>query len=332
VTIPSETRVFNTLFATTMDIYAEQAAVNTLTSTPLLDKLYRGGNAAVKPGGVRIDVGVRYGMNPGSQWYQGADVLDMTPFESNTTAKYDWKQLHLPVTYTGEEVRKNRGEAQMLDLVQEKIAASQLTAKKVVDIAMCADGTANGGKVILGLEALVSDAPTADPTVGAIGGITAVGNPWWQNSAVTSFGSWAANGPNGSSTDLFVNAWNTVSDGSDSPTMIYSAQDVYEFYHATNLAAVQIIMTQNATGTMSFPTLKYMGVDWNWSRNIASGEAYLLRPDQDLAFWVHSEGNFRLSPFQKAWNQDLFGASLLLMSAFFIRRRMFSMRITGVSA
>lgn len=330
--IPTETRTFNTLFSTTLDAYADQAAVNTLTSTPLLDKMYRGGSAAVKSGGVRIDVGVRYGMNPGSQWYQGADTLDMTPFESNTMAKYDWKQLHLPVTYTGEEIRKNRGESQMLDLVQEKIAATQLTARKVVDIAMCSDGLGNDGKVILGLEALVSTTPTSDPTVGAIGGIAVSGNAWWQNSAVTSFGSFAANGPKGSAQDLFINAWNTVSDGSDTPTMIYSDQLTYEYYHRANLSAVQIIMKPNATGTLSFPTLQYMGVDWNWSRNIAAGRAYMLRPDSDFAFWVHSEGNFKLSPFQRAFNQDLYGASLLLMSAFFVRRRMFSMVLDGITA
>lgn len=212
-----------------MDTYAPQASVNTLTSFPLVDRLYKGGKATLKDGGARIDVGVRYGMNPGTQWYQGADVLDMTPFESNTMAKYDWKQLHAPVTYTGDEIRKNRGAAQMLDLVTEKISATELTLKKVLDIAMCGDGTANDGKVILGLDALFPTTPTADPTVGAIGGITAVGNNWWQNYAVTSFGSFAANGPKGSSADNWINAWDTVSDGSDTPEFILSAQNVYEF-------------------------------------------------------------------------------------------------------
>lgn len=227
--LPSETRTFETLFSTTLDAYAEQAAVNTLTSTPLLDKLYRAGSVKMKGGGARIDVGVRYGMNPGSQWYQGADVLDMTPFESNTMAKYDWKQLHLPVTYTGEEIRKNRGEQQMLDLVQEKISATELTAKKVLDIALCGDGTGNDGKIVLGLDALFPTTPTVDPSVGAIGGITAVGNAYWQNTAVTSFGSFAANGPKGSASDVWINTWDTVSDGADGPEFILSAQNVYEF-------------------------------------------------------------------------------------------------------
>lgn len=330
--IPSENRVLNTLFATTADISAPQAAVNTLTSTPLLDRMYRNGAAEIKSGGARIDIGVRYGMNPGSQWYQGADTLDMTAFESNTSARYDWKNLHLPVTYTGEDKRKNSGESQMLDLVQEKISASQLTARKVVDIAMCGDGLANDGKIILGLQALIPSATTVDPTAGAVGGISAVGNPWWQNSASTTFGSFAANGPKGTGADNWITAWDTVSDGSDTPTFIYSSQDVYEMYHRANLSAVQIIMTPNATGTLSFPTLKYMGVDWNWSRNIDPGTAYMFRPEQDLFFYVQADGNFKLSPFMKSWNQDLYGASLLLMSCFGARRRMFSMVVSGITA
>src|ERR1019366_2008813 len=250
-----------------MDTYADQASVNTLTAFPLVDRLYKGGKAKMKDGGVRIDVGVRYGMNPGTQWYQGSDTLDMTAFESNTLAKFDWKQLHAPVTYTGSEIRLNRGSAQMLDLVTEKISATEITLKKVLDIAMCGDGSANDGKVILGLDAMFPTTPTADP---------AVGNNWWQNFALTSFGSFAANGPKGSSADNWINAWDTVSDGSDTPEFILSSQGVYEAYHRSNLSAVQIIMTPNATGTLSFPSLKYMGADWYWDRNIVSGRAFFL--------------------------------------------------------
>lgn len=329
--IPSQTTVLNTLFSTTSEISAPQSAVNMLTSTPLLDFLYRNGAAGMKSGGTRVGVGVRYGFNPGSQWYQHADILDMTPFESNTMAYYDWKQLHLPVTYTGQEKRENRGEAQMLDLVEEKIGATRLTARKVVDAAMAGDGLGNDGKMILGLEALFPAAPTADPSVGAIGGITAVANPWWQNSSVTSFGSWAANGPDGTATDLFLDAFNTVSDGSDTPKMILSSQDVFQFYHRSALSNAQIIMNSNSTGDLHFATLSYAGVPWYWSRNIAPGTIYMFRPD-DLFFWVHEEGNFKLSEFRRSWNQDLYGASMLLMCVFGARRRVFGMTITGITA
>jgi hypothetical protein len=329
--LPQENRTFNTLFSTTMDIYAEQASVNALSAFPLVDRLYYSGKAAVKEGGVRIDVGVRYGANPGAQWYAGADTLDMTPFESNTLAKYDWKQLHAPVTYTGEQIRKNRGAAAMLDLVTELIDATQLTLKKVLDIAMIGNGLANDGKVIFGLDCMFPTAATTDPSIGAIGGISAVGNPWWQNFSVTNFGSFAANGPKGSSQDLWLNSWDTVSDGSDTPEFILSSQDCYEFYHRANLGAVQIIMQPNTTGTLAFPKLQYMGADWYWDRNITNGRAYFLRSG-DIEFWIQSGANMQLSEFRKAWNQDLYGASMLLMCAFFARRRMFTATIDGVTA
>lgn len=329
--IPSETRVLNTLFSTTMDEYAPQASVNALTAFPLVDKLYKNGSAVLKDFGARIQVPLRYGFNPGGQWYSGADSLDMTAFESNTAAKYDPKNLHAPVTYTGEEVRRNSDSKQMLDLVGEKIAATELTLRKLIDIAMSGDGTANDGKVILGLDALYPTTPTVDPAIGAVGGITAVGNPWWQNYAATSFGSFAANGPKGSSADNFITAFNTVSDGSDTPDFILSAQNVFEFYNRSNLSASQIVLIPNATGDLSFHALKYNGLDWFWSRNIVAGRLFMLR-SPDLKFWVQKDANMKLSPFQKSFNQDVYGASMLVMCAFFTNRRIFTAVLDGITA
>jgi hypothetical protein len=329
--IPTDTKTLNTLFTTSAENASSEMAIAMLTSRPLLDRLYRAGNTKRVQGGARIDIPLRYGMNPGTQWYQGADDLDMTPFETNTTAKYDWKNLHAPVTYTGEEKRKNAGATQMIDLVTEKIEATRLTMEKVLDAAIAGDGTANDGKVILGLDAMFPTTPTADPAIGAVGGITAVANAYWQNYAVTGFGSFAANGPHGSSSDLWINTWDAISDGSDSANFIASAQDVYEFYHRANLSAVQIVMKPNATGMLSFPSLSYMGVDWFWTRNIVSGRAFMLRTD-DLQFWIDTQGEFQLSPFQRAWSQDLYGASMLLVCAFVTRRRLLGAVLDGITA
>jgi hypothetical protein len=328
--VATETRTFNTLMSLTLDAYSEEGGVNMLTSFPLVDLLYRRGRAKMLGGGARIRVPLRFGYNPGAQWYSGADVLDMTPFEIDTVAFFDWKQLHAPITYTGEEIRKNRGEYQVKDLVREKIRATEETLWKVLEIAMLGDGTANNGKVILGLDAFFPTAPTADPAVGAVG-ITAVGNPWWQNYAVTSFGSFAANGPAGTSADAWLSAWNTISDGPDGPDLILSSQDVWEYYNRALVGQSQIIMNQNSRGDLTFPSLAYNGVTWIWSRQIPDGRAYFLRT-KDLEFRVHPEGNMDLSEWVKAFNQDLYGASMLVMCVFFIKRRIFTAVIDGVTA
>lgn len=331
-TTASETRVFNTLLTYTMDAYAEEASKNMLTSFPLVDMMYKNGNAKVVDGGARIDVMVTYGFNPGGQWYSGADVLDMTDFEIATLAKYDWKNLHFPITYTGEEVRKNAGASRMKDLVREKISTTENTAYKVLEIAMVGDGSANKQKVILGLDAFYPTTPTTDPATGALGGITAVGNPWWQNYAVTSFGSFAANGPAGTAADAWLDTFNTVSDGPDSPNFILSSQDVWQFYHRQAMDNIQIIMQASGNRTdLSFPILKYNGQTWAWTRTLPPGTAYFLRTN-DMKFWVSSQANMTMSEFQKSWNQDKYAASMLTMCAFFVNRRMFTAVLNGITA
>lgn len=332
--IPTESRTLNTLFATTSYAMQDESTENMLQSFPLVNLLYKNGRATKKDGGARIAIPIRYGINPGAQWFQGADTLDMTPFETTTTAFFDWKNLHAPITYTGEEERKNRGQYQMIDLVAEKMSTTETTLSKILDIAMCGDGTGNDGKVILGLDALFPVSALTDPTIGAVGGITAVGNPWWQSSSTASFGSFAANGPKGTASDAFITIYNSLSDGADRPDFIISAQNVFEFYNRSVLSTAQTYMnTGGTTGSLSFPSLAYQGIPWVWDRNIVSGRVFMLRSG-DLGFYVHPEANMQLAPggFRKSWNQDLYGSSMLLMCVMFAKRRLFGGVIDGITA
>ena len=332
----SETRTYNTFYTATHDAYVDtgEPTDNMFRSAPLVDALWKRGNAKVLDGGARIVGNARFGFNPNTQWYKGADKLNMDPWEGLTRYAYDWANLHAPVTYVGEDARRNRGKAQAINMQTEMERESMDTMYKVVDQAMAGDGTANNYKAILGLDAFFPSDPTVDPTVGAIGGITAVGATWWQNGAVTGFGSFAANGPGGTSSDQWITAWDNASDGTDTPDLIISSQDVWEAYNRSNLSAGQIVMQGGGgygTGDKTFAKLTYYGVPWFWSRNIAPGTAYLLRT-ADMLFIVHPDGNMKLSEFVKAFDQDLYGASLLLMCAFIVKRRMFSTVITGITA
>jgi hypothetical protein len=332
----TETRTFNNLYTATHNSWVDEgkATPQLLTSNPLVDALWKRGNSMVLDGGARITGAVRYGYNPNAQWYGGADPLKMDPFQNLTRYAYDWKMLHAPVVYTGEEVRKNRGKAQMINLVVELEDTTMQTLMKIIDISMAADGTADNFKSILGLDAFFPTDPTTDPAAGAIGDIPAATNIWWQNYSHTGFGSFAANGPGGASGDLWLSDWNAVSDGSgNEPDMVISAQNVFEFYHRANLIASEVVMseTANGTGDRSFATLKYRGKPWFWSRNIPDGRAYLPRL-ADLLFIVHPEAQMTLSEFQQAWNQDLFGAHNITQAAFITKRRMFSSVIDGITA
>jgi hypothetical protein len=329
----SETRTFNTFYTATHDEYVDsgEPTDQMFRSSPLVDALWKRGNAKVMDGGARLVGNVRFGFNPNTQWYKGADKLNMDPWEGLTRYAYDWRNLHAPVPYLGEDARRNKGKAQAINMVQEMERESMDTMYKVVDTAMAGDGSANNGKAILGLDAFFPTDPTVDPAAGAVGDITAVGNTYWQNGSVTSFGSFAANGPGGTSSDQFITAWDNASDGNDSPDLILSAQDVWEAYNRANLSAGQVVIQPQGSGDRTFAKLTYYGVPWYWSRNIAPGYLYMLRT-ADMMFIVHPDGNMKLSEFAKAFDQDLYAASLLLMCAFIVKRRLFSTVISGITA
>jgi formylglycine-generating enzyme required for sulfatase activity len=61
-----------------------------------------------------------------------------------------------------------------------------------------------------------------------VGGLDPATWPFWQNNAATSFGSFAANGPNGTA-DAWITVWNNCTDGDEKPSFTISAQNVWEF-------------------------------------------------------------------------------------------------------
>ena len=75
---------------------------------------------------------------------------------------------------------------------------------------------------------LARAAVSVTPTVGVVGGLDPAAWPFWQNNAATAFGSFAANGPNGT-TDAWITTWNNCTDGDAKPTFTISAQNVWEF-------------------------------------------------------------------------------------------------------
>jgi hypothetical protein len=332
----TETRTFTDLYSATHDAVVEDGngSENVLRSTILLDRMWKNGNVKIKDGGTRIAGRAKYGLNPNAQWFRGAEKLNMDSYQKATRYAYDWCNLHAPIVAVGDDVRMNGGSYGDVDLVAETVSNTLETMAKIVDIEMAGDGSGAPGKSILGLQAFVPTVPTSDPAQGAVGDIAVSGNLWWQNYAVTSFGSMAANGPGGSSTDAWISAYNSISDGDFSkPDLIISAQDVIEFYSRLNLLAAQLAMTDTASkdANRTFRSFSYANADWTWSRNIVSGRAYMLN-SMNFEFWVHPKANMSVSEFQGAYDADVMGAHALLTCAFIVKSRLFNAVLDGITA
>jgi hypothetical protein len=137
-------------------------------------------------GGEKIFFPLMYAKNATVAGYSGYDALDITHAERFTAAEYEWKSVAGSINLDYETIDKNQGnsvklfdyvEGQLNNLkasLQDKFAEYLLSAK------------ASGDKLPNGLLDLVQDDPTADPSIGSIGGVTtaAGANTWWKNQVV----------------------------------------------------------------------------------------------------------------------------------------------------
>jgi len=128
----SETRTFDALLSTTLASFQKQLVDNIFDDYPLLSflngKLGRAmglkGGAGVKRlenGGESIVEELLYAINSTAGSYSDYELLDVTPQDGITNARYEWKQYSASISISGREERANNGEARILNLLASKV-------------------------------------------------------------------------------------------------------------------------------------------------------------------------------------------------------------------
>lgn len=136
-------------------------------------------------GGEKIFQPLMYAKNATVAGYEGYDVLDTTHAERFTAAEYSWKSVAGSINLSNEDLDKNAGSKQKLfDYMEGQLKNLQVSKQEKINEYLIRPKTSSSEKVPLGLMDIIPDDPTADPTVGAIGGISVTGNDWWQSKNV----------------------------------------------------------------------------------------------------------------------------------------------------
>lgn len=152
-----------------------------------------------------------------AKWYSGYDPLDMTVTKAAVAAEYAWKQLAGTAQLSGLEKFQNSGAGQVIDLWDALGQQLAITMKLKVNEAIPADGSADGGKALIGLASAIPFDPTND-TYGTLGSSA---NTNWRNfycvSATTgevALTGTAASGPDaGDATNGVTNLFNGLRHG-----------------------------------------------------------------------------------------------------------------------
>ena len=288
----------DSILSTTLANYRKTMEDNVFEGIPLFYKLYQDGNKKVLSGGESIVIPLMYGKNETVGSYSGYEIIDTTPQEGITSAKYSWKQIAATIAISGKEERQNSGSEQIVNLLSAKTQQTEQSLREYLGENMFTAGTDSGAE-IHGLASLVAAS-------GTVGGHAKGTYDWWQSQTGTA-ASFAANG-----LDEMRNIFNDCSKyaGNDQPNLIITTQTEFERYEKVLQPQERFNDSKMADG--GFQNLLFKAVPIVWDANATSGKIYFLNTKY-INWVVHKDADFTTTDFVRPENQDARVAQILIM-------------------
>lgn len=275
---------FDAIVTTTLRNYRTKLADNVTNNIPFLKMMEMKDKMRLLDGGDYITEELLYGENTTVTSFTGTDVISLARQEGITSAQYYWKQVGGSVVMTATDMLRNAGREKIISLLDARIFQTETTISNKVATMLFADGTGNGGKDILGLDAIVS----TTPAVGVLGGIdrSDANNSWWRNEANVGGFSFAAAGPSNFSAMVRL-----LTRGTDRPDLIVVGSDVYGYMQSA--AFNRVFFDNPRLADMNFQALKFEGIDVIFDSNCPSDRAYFLNTKY-LKFNIHKDYNYKV--------------------------------------
>lgn len=113
-----------------------------------------------------------------AQWFRGYDKIEITPRELLNSAVFNWSRVVSPFSLNGDELLYNRGEEEIIDLMEFYIDAAEKSGKEAFEEGIVSNGTADGGRQLLGLGAAIPIVTNS----GVYGGINRADVTEWRTS------------------------------------------------------------------------------------------------------------------------------------------------------
>jgi hypothetical protein len=268
---------------------------------PLLAALNSKGSVT-EDGGKRIVKNVLHGLNDTVGSYDGYDLIDTTPQDGFGQAVYDWKQYAGSVTIDGRTERLNAGSSRIFDILAAKFDQLRVSMEDDLNSMLWSDGSGNGGKDFLGVQAIVS---ASDPSVGALGGLEVATETWWKSRTDTGTDLTSIDGVK----DL-SNMYNGLRVAKSYPDFSFTTQAVFEAYEA--LAAPNIRFEGKAKADLGFESIAFRGSEVMFDADCPSAKWYFIN-SKHLEFVKHRDAWLKMLPFARPVNQDAKTALVISM-------------------
>lgn len=315
------------IIATTIEKRSRKIADNVKKNNAILTTLDKKGKSRPFAGGRLIYEELSFAENGNAGFYSGYDLLPIAAQDVISAAQFDIKQAACPVVISGLELLQNAGPEQMIDLLSARIDVAESTMQNLICGGLYSDGTAYGGKSIVGLDAAIPDVATASQT-DTYGGIDRTNWSFWRTQY------------NGSATGATIQSnlnamWASLQRGMDRPDLIM-VDSVFWARYVGSLQAQQRFTTPESAN-LGFPSVKFMDADVVLDGGIGgfcpAGTAFMLNTKY-LHYRPHSARNFvSLSPNKRySINQDAEVQILAWAGALTCSGAQFQGRLAGVTS
>lgn len=319
----SPNATFTELVTTTFRKHRKDIKDNVSKNNALHAYLDRKGLITTEDGGLSITQPLDYAANSTYQRYSAFDVLNVGQSDVISAAEFQWRQIAIHVVASGQELRINKGDSQIIKLTKARIKNAIRTFKNNFSSDLYSDGTLPNQ--INGLQALVSDAGT-----GTVGGIDSSAWPFWANkvqSAAAPLQGGAAITPSGTAgimESLMLPLWLELSRGDDQPDLIVADNNYFTFYETgqTSIRRYTGDGSSSAKADGGFVSLKYKGADmiFDGGSGIPADHMYFLNTDY-FGIVAHTDANLTVMDEAKPYNQDAVVIPILWMGNAFVTNR-----------
>lgn len=239
--------------------------------------------------------------------YSGYDFLNPVPVELFNDAEFTPKLAAVSVTLSGEEILKNAGTNQLMDVMSEHIDAAERELQDRFVEDLHSNGTLSNQ--IGGLQVAV---PTVNNT-GVYGGIDRASVALWRTGSYDATSDFGAATSAANIHDQYTRVLINHTRGKNGPNMIAADAIHYRLFQAA-LVAIQRVTKEGKMSTLGFPSLAFAGAGYELDVVLEGGigtampanTSYFLKVGEDgLRFRYHPDRNFvAFGGKQRPINQD----------------------------
>lgn len=275
----------------------------------LVDNVYRSNlmffrlnarNKKVLQGGLQIEVPLVYARFAAGGFYQGFDLLDVSPSDTVKNAAFDWKQAYVPVSVDGLTLIRADSPEAIVNFLSFYFEQAQTELSEILGAGMWS--TANAVKSVDSIPTAVDNGTLA----ATYGGLARGSNPFWSANI--------SNITPPLALATMQTMFGTCTEGGRHPTIIVTTQAVYNLYWALSTGGqafpVQPGGHDEQLAQNGFTNLVFNGVPIVVDSHVPASQMFYLNEDY-IYLYVNPRADFNMKEFREPVNQDAMTSLIL---------------------